>query len=224
LSAGAEIFSAAREQNRRAAHYCHQPTHQSRQPERAVDERHAIESFLESRTDEAFCALFEALYGRVRRYFLLRGADETAAEELAQNVLFIVYSKAGEFGDPALFQGWLFAVARNELAQHRRRGLSRIRTVELEPLRATLAESFTTDAEVRLREEFDELLSLLEPAERELARLRYAEGLSYDELAAALGVAQGTVKSRLFKLKEKLARLVKPDAGAGVAHRLRRTD
>jgi RNA polymerase sigma-70 factor, ECF subfamily len=189
-----------------------------------VDERHAIETFLESRTDEAFCVLFEAVYGRVRRYFLLRGADEMTAEELAQSVLFTAYRKAGEFGDPALFQGWLFAVARNELAQHRRRGQSRIRTVELEPLRAALAESVTTAAEVRLREGFDEWLSLLEPGERELARLRYAEGLSYNELAVALGVAQGTVKSRLFKLKEKLARLVKIDAGAGVAHRLKKND
>ena len=45
--------------------------------------------------EEDFCALFEAVYPRVRRYFLLRGM-EVGAEELAQDVMVIVYQRAGE--------------------------------------------------------------------------------------------------------------------------------
>ena len=173
-----------------------------------MDEQQAIESFLDNRTEEAFCALFVALYGRVRRYFLLRGTDEMTAEDLAQRVLFIVHRKAGEFQDAALFQGWLFAIARNELLQHWRRGQSRIETVELEPMRAVLAERLTIEGDAELRAEFNQWLSMLEPNERELVLLRFVEGLSYEELAEGFGVPLGTVKSRLFAVREKLLRIV----------------
>jgi DNA-directed RNA polymerase specialized sigma24 family protein len=96
--------------------------------ESIVDERQAIESFLQNRDEESFCALFKAVYGRVLRYFLLRGTDEMAAEELTQNVLFAVYRRAGEFPDHQSFRGWLFTIARNELLQHWRRNRARIQT------------------------------------------------------------------------------------------------
>ena len=38
-----------------------------------MDEKQVLELFLLTGTEEAFCALFEALYPRVRRYFVLRG-------------------------------------------------------------------------------------------------------------------------------------------------------
>ena len=52
-----------------------------------MDEKHALELFLGTRTEESFCVLFEMLYPRVRRYFLVRAFDSMTAEELAQNVL-----------------------------------------------------------------------------------------------------------------------------------------
>ena len=48
-----------------------------------MDDRQAIENFLMTRTEESFCALFEMVYPRVRRYFLLRFIEELSYEELA---------------------------------------------------------------------------------------------------------------------------------------------
>lgn len=126
------------------------------------------------------------------------------AEDLAQQVMFTVYQKAGEFQDHKLFQGWLFVIARNELWQHWRRGQSRPQTIELEPIRAALEESFFSESDASWQTEFDEWLSLLEPNERELVLLRFVEGLSYEELAFVLGLPIGTIKSRIFHVKEKL--------------------
>ena len=109
--------------------------------ESIVDERQAIESFLQKRDEESFCALFKAVYGRVLRYYLLRGTDKMAAEELTQNVLLAVYRRAGEFQDHPSFRGWLFAIARNELLQYWRRNRARIQTVELDQLSDGQAES-----------------------------------------------------------------------------------
>lgn len=169
-----------------------------------MDEQQAIELFLQQRNDEAFCALFVAVYGRVRRYFLLRGVDRMTAEDLAQQVMLTVHQKAGEFQNHKLFQGWLFVIARNELLQHWRRGQSRPQTIEMEPIRAALEEQFAVEPDIFLRTELDDWLTLLEPNERELVLLRFVEGLSYDELAHVLGIAIGTVKSRIFSVKEKL--------------------
>ncbi|MFN7930057.1 MAG: RNA polymerase sigma factor [Blastocatellia bacterium] len=178
-----------------------------------MDEQRAIELFLTQRDEEAFCALFVAVYGRMRRYFLLRGVDRMTAEDLAQQVMLAVYQKAGEFADHRLFQGWLFAIARNELLQHWRRGQARPQTIELEPMRAAIEEQFAVAPEIALQTELDDWLTLLEPNERELVLLRFVEGLSYEELALVLGIPLGTVKSRLFSVKEKLLALT----GAGSA-------
>jgi RNA polymerase sigma factor (sigma-70 family) len=161
--------------------------------ESTVDEEQAIKSFLMRRDEETFGVLFQAVYGRVFRYFLLRGAGEMAAEELAQNVLLAVYRRAGEFTDDRVFRGWLFAIARNELLQHWRRDRARVRTVELEPLRDVLAvRPAAGDALWRL--EFEAWLGSLGAAERELAHLRFVEGLSHEELAAAFDVPRGTAQ------------------------------
>ena len=78
-----------------------------------MDDRHAIENFLLTGAEEDFCALFEAVYPRVRRYFLLRGMEVGEAEELAQDVMVIVYQRAGEVREKEFFNGWLFKVAKN---------------------------------------------------------------------------------------------------------------
>jgi RNA polymerase sigma-70 factor (ECF subfamily) len=128
------------------------------------------------------------------------------AEELTQNVLLAVYRRAGEFQDRQSFRGWLFAIARNELLQHWRRNRARIQTIELDQLRDELVESRIAATGMQLRLEFEEWLGALEPAERELAYLRFVEGLSHEELAAIFDAPRGTIKSRLFYLKQKLCR------------------
>ncbi len=44
-----------------------------------MEEKQSIELFLETRTEESFCRLFESFYPRLRRYFLLRGLESMTA-------------------------------------------------------------------------------------------------------------------------------------------------
>ncbi len=48
-------------------------------------EREAIAGFLSERTEERFCALFDAFYRRPCRYFVARGVNRSSAEELAED-------------------------------------------------------------------------------------------------------------------------------------------
>jgi RNA polymerase sigma factor (sigma-70 family) len=173
-----------------------------------VDEKEYLAEFLQQRSEEAFCALFEAVYARVRRYFLLRGLEVMTAEDLAQNVLVIAYRRASEVRAPELFFGWLFAVARNELLRHLRETRRQIKTVAYEPLSAELAEQLYGDPIELQTAPLQDWLSYLEPAERDLVVLRFVEELSYEELALALAIPLGTVKWRLYSAKQKLARIM----------------
>ena len=152
--------------------------------------------------------LFELVYPRVRRYFLLRGMEAGEAEDVAQNVMVIVYQRGGEIRDKDLFHGWLFKVAKNELTRYWRQRQTRHRIAPMEPLTDELAETLLMEMEMASHSNFTEWMSYLEPAERELIILRFVEELSYEELAVALGIPVGTVKWRLFSAKKKLAPII----------------
>jgi RNA polymerase sigma factor (sigma-70 family) len=173
-----------------------------------VDDQQAIENFLMTGAEESFGSLFDSVYSRVRRYFLLRGIETGEAEDLAQNVMVIIYRRANEIREPQLFFGWVFKVAKNELMRFLRRRQARHRIAEMEPLTDDLAGSLTTEMAWVGQSDFSEWLSYLEPPERELTILRYVEELSYEELAAALGLPLGTVKWKLFHIKKKLTPII----------------
>ena len=53
-----------------------------------------------------------------------------------------------------------------------------------------------------------EAITRLKPEHRKIVALRYFRGLSYEEVAAELGLPMGTVKNRLFRAREALARAI----------------
>lgn len=173
-----------------------------------VEDKQAIENYLMTGTEESFCGLFEAVYPGLRRYFLLRGIDGAEAEDLAQNVMVIVYRRGAEVRDKELFRGWLFKVAKNELARYWRQRLNRNRIAEIEPLSKELIEKLSIAADLTGSSNLQEWMSHLEPADRELVILRFVEELSYEELALAFGVPVGTVKWRIFNVKKKLIPII----------------
>lgn len=173
-----------------------------------MDDRQAIENFLLTRTEDDFCVLFESVYPRLRRYFLLRGLQSGEAEDLAQNVMIIAFKSGGEVREKELFNGWLFKVAKNELSRFWRQQQTRNRLAPMEPLSEEVANRLLTETELTGISNFAEWMRFLEPAERELVILRFVEELSYEELALAFGIPVGTVKWRLFNVKKKLAPII----------------
>ena len=147
----------------------------------------------------AFQELFAHYGPRVKTYMLRRGLEAQAAEDLVQETMLMVWRKAalysGEKGTPA---NWIFTIARNLHIDRVRR------TVPFQALPETHAEEASPDPtpeaslagreiEVRVRAALAEL-----PADqREIVTLAYIEGLSQTEIAERLGIALGTVKSRM---------------------------
>lgn len=144
---------------------------------------------------------------------LYRLTGNTAdAEELFQETFVRVLRGASRFDCSRRFKPWLYTIAVN-LARDRS---SRSRHRANPELRASedLPERDDIDHEVRFVERADVARALgeLPEAQREAVVLRYFEGLSEPELASALGIPRGTVKSRLHHALSKMREALQGEA------------
>ena len=173
-----------------------------------ITETQAVAGFLLARSEQSFATLFEILYPKVLRYFILRGAPDTVAEELAQDVLTAVYRHSDALRDRQLFFGWLFRIARNQLLQYVRKHHKKdADTVAIEDLdsQSTVRMQTKDPTAGSLRE----WLAPLEPQERQIMMLRYIEELGYQEISTALNMPLGTVKWKIFRAKAELSETLK---------------
>jgi RNA polymerase sigma-70 factor (ECF subfamily) len=169
-----------------------------------LQEQDAVAAFLANGSQESFGALFEALYPKVVRYFVVRGLELPVAEELAQDVLMTTYQHANSLRQKECFFGWLFRVAGNRHLQHLRQRKRKIETVGLTPNSVRGFKRSEPSAFER-QSDFQHWMDLLEPVERQIMMLRYSEELGYQEIATALGIPLGTVKWKIFSAKERLS-------------------
>lgn len=113
------------------------------------------------------------------------------AEDVLQDVLFTICRRLGTLNDARLFRPWAHRIAMRaawRALNRRRRERAREATVDLETLPATIPES-NIDVAARL--------GSVSPASRLVLALHYLDGMTLEATAAELGVAPGTVKSRL---------------------------
>jgi RNA polymerase sigma factor (sigma-70 family) len=165
----------------------------------------------------AFGVLFDRHATVLRRYLVRRlGPDE--ADGMVGEVFRVAFEKRATYDvDRPNARPWLYGIATNLVARHRRTEARRIHAVaRLAGAReapADVAESVTAtvDAASRWPSVAAAVASLPEP-ERDTLVLHVWEGLSYDEIAAALGVPVGTVRSRLNRAR---GRLREPDGPRG---------
>ena len=135
------------------------------------------------------------------------------AEDLTQEIFLKVFKSIDKFNRDADFSTWLSSVARNFCIDNYRAG-KREREVLVEDLVAfDLAPAASgnphraledQDRRSFLRRGLDQLPDKL----REAVVLRDLQGLSYQEMADRLALPEGTVKSRINRGREELARLL----------------
>lgn len=103
--------------------------------------------------------------------------------------------------DPAAFEGWFWAIARNRM----RTALRRYRSQKT-PQDAFVSPS-TPEEQAILKEEHGHIraaLALLTPRDRELLWLREVEGLEYEEIGNRLGATVGTVRVSCHRARKRL--------------------
>lgn len=158
----------------------------------------------------AYAELFSYYAPRVKSYLLRLGADNSLAEEIAQDVMVSVWRKAAQFDRAqASVSTWIFRIARNRRIDVFRRA----RRPALDPEEPMILPSGVEapDARIDAMEIETRVRVAMQGLPKEqllLIRLAFYEGLSHREIAEKLDVPLGTVKSRIrlafLKMKTRL--------------------
>lgn len=143
--------------------------------------------------DDLIARWHAPLWAFVRR---LTGDDE-AAREILQDVWLRVIRGIPRLRDGSKLRAWLFGIARRTLMDRLRHQYARTRAVDLDVDVDDIPMEPPVD-QIDL-ETLDRALDQLPLLEREAVSLFYLKELSLNEIADALKVPVGTVKSRLFR-------------------------
>lgn len=151
--------------------------------------------------------LYEIHGPAVYRYVRSRGFDEAAAADIAQETFLAAWRERDRFAGDSRPLTWLIGIARHKLADEtRRRERSR-------PLSGEMREASGggglggIEGVIGLKD----ALRSLDPGQRELLALVTVAGLTCAETARALGVPEGTVKSRLSRIRAALRERMEGD-------------
>jgi RNA polymerase sigma-70 factor, ECF subfamily len=149
-----------------------------------------------------FDFLFAAHYDRlVRALTLVAGDPESAADAVQEAFVkaHLRWRRISRYDDPI---GWVRRVAINQIHDGHRRRTRHDRAV------ARLATHQQTTTHLDEPDEFARLLAALPKQQRAAAALFYVDGLSIAEIAVALGIAEGSVKSHLHDARRRLKPLL----------------
>jgi RNA polymerase sigma-70 factor, ECF subfamily len=174
--------------------------------------------------EEAFGTLMRSHYEPVFRLVNSMLRDEHSARDVCQEIWLTVWKNIASFRGDAKFSTWVHPIATRRAIDHlrgRKRWFSRFIPFASDTSEAVAEESGgnriaaapeATESsdprqEIEQREKqarFERAIASLPPKHRAVLALREVQGLSYDEIADNLGIARGTVMSRLFHARRLL--------------------
>lgn len=141
---------------------------------------------------------------RVLNFIRLRVGDEAVAQDLTAATFEQAFRKLGQLRRDDAFPGWLFRIARNEVGQFYRRQRPQTSLDAWLDLPSPKESPFEVAAR---HEELAALLAALaelSPREQEIVALKFASGLSNNQIAEATGLSNSNVGVILFRAIRKL--------------------
>lgn len=156
---------------------------------------------------EAFGCLFEAHSKRIFSIAFRFSRDNAVAMDIVQETFLKLFSSIGDFRGDSKFESWMYRLVVNRCIDYLRRKHRRIPMADAFPggLRGS-ADSFGDLLRAELQRQVCWAVERLSPDLRIVVMLRYADDLSYDEIAAVLGCSPRAVASRLNRAHKILHR------------------
>ena len=137
------------------------------------------------------------------------------AEDLTQDIFLKIFKSLETFDRRANFQTWLISVSRNLCIDHYRSVRKERETIDRDTDTAELSAAAPGQGQIAALEQRDrvellrEALAALPKTLRTAVLMRDLQELSYHEIAKALKLPEGTVKSRINRGRSELARQIK---------------
>lgn len=181
-----------------------------------------MQLYVSTKDADAFTLLYDRYRDPLVRYICSRGHTAYDAEDIVQETLFSVSSKAEQW-DGRSVRPWISTIAANKAIDYRRRNRRDENTMSLDQelvhasgdafhSAETLEdEKMLTSAEqcsiLEIQELVRKMLSHLSVSRQKLVKNLYFDYLKYREIAEELGVPTGTVKSRMHNIIMRLRKI-----------------
>jgi RNA polymerase sigma-70 factor, ECF subfamily len=137
--------------------------------------------------------------------------DRSRVEDLAQDVFLRVHRGLPYFRGEARLSTWIYRIVSNVCSQARTRtpvpvSLDDERSAPI--MRSGVDPQF---ADIELRDRLEKAIARLPDQQRLLIAAHYLQGVQYEDLADAMGLPLGTVKTHLYRAKRQLRRLLETE-------------
>ncbi len=142
-------------------------------------------------------------------YAIMLTRDRAQAEDLLQETSLRALRAQNQFMMGTNFTAWIYKILRNEYISSLRR--KKRQPVQIEDMPAEFLSRKGEQENDVLSREIIAAMDKLQHGQREVLILICASGLSYEEAAEALGCSVGTIKSRLWRARARMASLIMGD-------------
>ena len=167
------------------------------------EDHQLVARVVSSQDTAAFGELVRRHQSQVRNFLRKLAGDISAADDLSQDCFMHAWDKIHTYSGRGSFIGWLLKIAYTTFLQSKRKSkryaeiMQQVgHKMEVDSQTYTLQSEEVTD--------LDKLLAVLDEEERAIMILSYACGLSHREIGEATSMPVGTVKSIIFRGKQKI--------------------
>jgi RNA polymerase sigma-70 factor, ECF subfamily len=180
-------------------------------------ERETVTELVEKNDDASRRALFEEYYRRTYAvaFNILRSRE--SAEDITQDAFIKAFENMHQLREQDKFGAWLAVIASNLARNHLKREKRLFFTDDLTQFEQGGQAAATEDDALRELEieQIRATIRRLPPEHYQVVVLQYYYDLKVEDIARMLKISTGTVKSRLFRARQKLSRLLELNAAAG---------
>ena len=166
----------------------------------------ALQNIAERQDIGSFKKIFDYFGPRLKSFLMKSGADDAVAEEIIQETMTIIWTKA-DYYDPSVASPstWIYTIARNKkidiLRKTRKAVLEDIETAILPPVESKADENIEHDQKFEMVAQY---LDDLPKDQLDLLKMNFFEEKSHGEISEITKIPLGTVKSRIRLALEKI--------------------
>jgi RNA polymerase sigma-70 factor (ECF subfamily) len=184
----------------------------SQQTDRSGNDEHLhLLARVADRDRDALTELYRGFYDPLLRFIYRMTNDLEQAQECINDVMFVVWNKAGEFAGRSRVSTWIMGIAyRKALASMQRsnRWLHRFKAAEWHENIEPESRSTTLTDDLAFEDMLKIAMKSLTPEHRAVIELTHYYGYSYNEIAEIVDCPVNTVKTRMFHARARLRQLL----------------